>query len=71
MRKKCPTCGRKYTGREIYCGRCRSLLEIEPNRCSAKKTEFCLTARLTEEDMYCPFCGEPSTWKLAMQDGDW
>ena len=25
MKKKCPKCGREYMGREIYCGRCRSL----------------------------------------------
>lgn len=71
MVKRCLTCNRKYIGLEIYCGRFGSLLEKEPNRCSADKTELCKTAQLSDEDRYCPFCREPTTYALAMKDGNW
>ncbi|MBR3554748.1 MAG: hypothetical protein IKN89_02435 [Oscillospiraceae bacterium] len=70
MKKKCPVCGKEYRGREVYCGRCGALLEIEPNRCSANKTEYCRSARLDPEDRYCPFCREPSTYALKKKDGE-
>lgn len=71
MKKHCPNCSRKYYGREIYCGRCGSLLERAPNRCSANKTELCRTARLSDDDRFCPFCREPTTFSLEEKDGEW
>ena len=71
MRKLCPDCGRKYKGREVYCGRCGALLEFEPNRCSANKTELCQSARLEPDDKYCPFCRAPTTYALIERDGKW
>ena len=71
LKKKCQICGKKYAGREIYCGRCGALLESDPNRCSANKTEYCKSARLDPEDRYCPFCREPTTYALAERDGEW
>lgn len=71
MKKHCAICGRKYSGQEIYCGRCGRLLEMEPNRCSAKKTELCRTARLAEDDRYCPYCREPATYVMVELDGEW
>ncbi len=71
MIKNCPTCKRKYIGREIYCTRCASLLKIEPNRCSEMKTEMCKTARLNEKDKYCPYCASMTTYAAAESDGEW
>ena len=68
--KHCPKCDRKYYGREIYCSRCGVLLERErePNRCSANKTELCGTARLDDEDRFCPYCGASATYLLIEDD---
>ena len=68
MLKHCPKCDRKYYGREIYCSRCGILLEREPNRCSANKTELCGTAKMDEEDRFYPYCGAPATYGLAGRD---
>ena len=71
MKKRCPACGRTFTGQEIYCAGCGSLLEYERNKCSENRTELCRTAMLTERDRFCPFCRAPTTYALAERDGDW
>lgn len=71
MKKHCPSCGRTYTGQEVFCGKCGVLLEREKNRCSTNRTELCRGARLEDDDLFCPYCGEPTTFARSRKDGKW
>ncbi len=62
--KRCPNCGRKYEGLKRYCSKCGYKLESIPNVCSQMKTTMCEHLVLEEDDMFCPYCGSPSTNSL-------
>ena len=65
MKKTCPICGKKYFGREVYCGRCG--VELRPES-EERSCPFC-DARLKPWDRYCPVCREPITYAPAMKVG--
>lgn len=62
MKKICPTCKREYTELENYCRKCGIELIKEPNRCSAMKTKLCMDAVFDDDDIYCSYCGSPTTY---------
>lgn len=73
MKKVCPTCGREYREIENYCTKCGVELIKESNRCSANKTALCRSRTFEDDDMYCSFCGAPTTyWKKDLEErGKW
>lgn len=64
-------CGKKYRGREVYCGRCGALLEIEPNKCSAEKHPLCKGRTVPDNQKYCIYCGALTNYALKKKDGKW
>lgn len=62
MKKICPTCKREYTELERYCTKCGIELVKEPNRCSAMKTALCKDKVFADDDLYCAYCGSPTTY---------
>ena len=71
MRKSCPKCKTLYTELDQYCAKCGEKLEMEPNRCSANRTALCATKICGENDLFCTYCGAPTTYALAKRDGHW
>ena len=66
MNKICPTCGRMYTELENYCSKCGIQLVREPNRCSENKTALCKDKVFADDDLYCSYCGSPTTYAKDM-----
>lgn len=66
MKKVCPTCRREYTELENYCRKCGIELEREPNRCSAGKTAMCKKVLFDNDDIFCSYCGSPTTYAKDM-----
>lgn len=62
--KVCPHCGKEYDGLEEYCSKCGYKLEKSPNKCSEMKTAMCEHRVLADDDLFCPYCGSPSTYSL-------
>lgn len=68
MNKKCPKCREKYNELENYCTKCGIALEKEENRCSASKTTMCPNRTFKDNDIYCSYCGELTTYALEKQN---
>lgn len=66
----CPTCGRTYHGLERFCGKCGIALNKVPNRCSESKTALCNSGKLEDDDLFCPFCGAPTTYAKGRMEGN-
>ena len=62
MKRICPKCRREYTELENYCTKCGIELIQEPNRCSANKTAHCARRVYADDDIYCAYCGELTTY---------
>ena len=73
MKKICPTCKREYTELENYCRKCGIELIKEPNRCSEMKTALCKDAAFADDDLYCSYCGSPTTYakELLKEKASW
>lgn len=65
--KECPKCHRIYTGLENYCSKCGIVLEKAPNMCSEMKTTLCEHRRYEDDDMFCVYCGSPTTYALEKE----
>ncbi len=66
MRKICPTCKRIYPVLSNYCTKCGIELVKEPNRCSEMKTAMCKDRVYQDDDIYCEYCGAPTTYAKEM-----
>ena len=73
MNKICPTCKRMYSELESYCTKCGIALVKEPNRCSANKTALCAGKTFADDDLYCSYCGSPTTYakELLEEQSKW
>lgn len=71
MKNICPTCKHSYVGLQRFCEDCGIELVKEPNACSANKTALCREQHLRETAKFCPYCGEKTTYAIAIMDGDW
>ena len=71
MKKTCPICGKEYEELANFCGDCGVELRPEPNRCSAEKHSLCKGKALPDHQKFCIYCGAPTTYALAMKDGNW
>ncbi len=67
MKKACPKCGKEYTELENYCTKCGLELVKAPNRCSANKTINCEKRIYADDDIYCAYCGNLTTYALERQ----
>jgi hypothetical protein len=65
--KRCPECGTPYKDIYKYCTKCGAELEtdLKFNRCSQRDTPECCQTAFNDDDMYCCFCGSPTTYALA------
>ena len=65
MKKICPKCRKEYSELENYCSKCGIELEKEPNKCSANKTVMCSHRIFADDDIFCSYCGSPTTYALT------
>ena len=63
--KKCPTCNKRYSELEMYCTKCGIKLVKDKNRCSNPKTRLCECAEFADDDLYCAYCGSPTTYAMT------
>lgn len=66
--KRCPTCGKRYSGLESYCTKCGIPLVKDENRCSEMKTELCRHRVYDDDDIYCCYCGSLTTYAAEKQN---
>ena len=67
MNKRCPKCGLQYCEQENYCTKCGFELEKDANRCSENKTAMCSRRVFKDDDIFCSYCGSPTTYALERQ----
>lgn len=63
--KKCPTCNKRYSELEMYCTKCGIKLVKDKNRCSNPKTRLCECSEFADDDLYCAYCGSPTTYAMT------
>lgn len=67
--KRCPKCNREYSKLSNYCSKCGIELEAIPNKCSEMKSSLCKTKVYQDDDMFCEYCGAPTTYALRDSGG--
>ena len=67
MKKVCPKCGKVYGELSNYCTKCGFELEKAPNVCSERKTSLCAHRIYADDDLYCEYCGAPTTYAAEKQ----